>query len=135
VAQTAEQAVQAAAAIETKLTGEQPAIDFGIGLATGQGVVAPVGGTHRFEYTVIGDVVNRAERLQELTRSLAMRVVCDAATGELARDTDSIGEHVLRRATEAIEVYTVRPESRAVGPARTDQPSSQPPSSHGVGPV
>jgi adenylate cyclase len=47
-----------------------PPIRVGIGLSIGQVVAGPIGSEQQFEYTVIGDTVNLAARLQDLTRSL-----------------------------------------------------------------
>lgn len=47
-----------------------PHIRVGMGLSIGQVVAGPVGSEQQFEYTVIGDTVNLAARLQDLTRSI-----------------------------------------------------------------
>lgn len=47
-----------------------PSIAVGIGLSIGQVVAGPVGSELQFEYTVIGDSVNLAYRLQGLTRNV-----------------------------------------------------------------
>ena len=58
-------AAQAAVNEEWSLTG-QPAFGLGIGLSTGEVAAAMLGSEERLEYTVVGDAVNLAQRLQQL---------------------------------------------------------------------
>ncbi|MEW5960963.1 MAG: adenylate/guanylate cyclase domain-containing protein [Chloroflexota bacterium] len=48
-----------------------PPIRVGVGLSIGSVVTGPIGSEEQFEYTVIGDAVNLASRLQDLTRNVA----------------------------------------------------------------
>lgn len=48
-----------------------PPIHVGMGLSIGPGVAGPIGSEQQFEYTVIGDAVNLAARLQTLTRNIS----------------------------------------------------------------
>jgi class 3 adenylate cyclase len=48
-----------------------PGIRVGIGLSIGPVVAGPIGSEQQFEYTVIGDPVNLAARLQDLTRNVS----------------------------------------------------------------
>jgi class 3 adenylate cyclase len=47
-----------------------PHIRVGMGISLGPVVAGPIGSEEQFEYTVIGDSVNLASRLQDLTRSI-----------------------------------------------------------------
>ncbi|MGN6474070.1 MAG: adenylate/guanylate cyclase domain-containing protein, partial [Mycobacteriales bacterium] len=71
-------ALAAARALVARVTAELPEIDFGVGVACGRAVAGNVGGTSRFEYTVIGDPVNEAARLGELAKTLPHRVAASA---------------------------------------------------------
>ena len=48
-----------------------PPIRVGVGLSIGSVVTGPIGSEAQFEYTVIGDAVNLASRLQDLTRNVS----------------------------------------------------------------
>jgi class 3 adenylate cyclase/DNA-binding NarL/FixJ family response regulator len=51
---------------------------LGIGLSTGEVAAALLGSEERLEYTVVGDTVNLAQRLQDLARPAGNTVVSDA---------------------------------------------------------
>ena len=58
--------------------------DIGIGIATGDAVAGNVGGDQRFNYSLIGDTINLAARLESLTRHLNVHILANAATVEEA---------------------------------------------------
>lgn len=57
-----------------------PAIRMGIGINTGVMHVGNMGSTYRMAYTVVGDAVNLAARLQDLTRVFHTRIIVGEGT-------------------------------------------------------
>lgn len=68
------------AAREMVKSALQRNVRIGVGLATGEAVLGDLGTTHRRDYTVIGDVVNTAARLEKLTKEKGEAILCDEET-------------------------------------------------------
>jgi adenylate cyclase len=56
-------------------TNQNHPIDFGIGLHCGEAVTGNVGTNHRKEYTIIGDVVNLASRIEQLNKEFKTKIL------------------------------------------------------------
>src|SRR5262249_37222108 len=73
-------------AVNERWTVEQlPEFGLGIGLSTGEVAAALLGSEERLEYTLVGDTVNLAQRLQDLARP-AGTTVLSGATVDALRD-------------------------------------------------
>ncbi|CAA2141730.1 CHASE2 domain-containing protein [Hyphomicrobium sp. ghe19] len=59
-------------------------VRLGIGLNTGECVVGNVGSPQRFDYSVLGDVVNVAARFEEATKTFGARIVVGERTAAQA---------------------------------------------------
>src|SRR5712691_939458 len=104
--------------------GEAP-LAIGIGLNYGAGVLGDVGSEHSMSFTVIGDTVNTASRLQGLTRSLgtppvvggalvnAVKAGSSAIAAALAGQLLDQGEQTLRGRAGPVRIWTRRTSDSA----------------------
>jgi class 3 adenylate cyclase/DNA-binding NarL/FixJ family response regulator len=86
-----------------------PEFGLGIGLSTGEVAAALLGSDERVEYTLVGDTVNLAQRLQDLARPAGTTVVSGATATSLshAPELQPMGEQVVKGRETPVRAFRV----------------------------
>jgi adenylate cyclase len=117
----ADQALAAALEIEAAVREEFAGdLSIGIGLNSGLVVAGNVGGAGRLEFSVIGDAVNVAARVEAATRRTGDTILVSEYTRRLLSDADALEERPavpLKGTTRPIALY-----APTAGPAGTFAP-------------
>ena len=126
---TADRALRAVAAIRDGVRQENErrrakgnaTISLRIGVHTGSAIVGNVGAAGRINYTLIGDTVNVAARLEQLCKKIGgveVAVLVSGDTARLASDRSGLsyrGRYPVRGRSGDVEVYGLEEQGGAAG--------------------
>ncbi|MDR2490381.1 MAG: HAMP domain-containing protein [Spirochaetaceae bacterium] len=88
----------------------KPVFNIGIGINFGQATVGNIGNDHKMNYTIIGDAVNLASRVEELTKEYKEQLLITESVYEkveahvYARTIDSV---TVRGKTEEVKIFAI----------------------------
>jgi class 3 adenylate cyclase len=93
-----------------------PAIKMGIGIHTGRAIAGNIGAPGRVNYTLVGDTVNLAQRIEQLCKPLAATesnvtiLVSDAVAEEVTENftLNDMGSQPIRGRNEPIDVFRLK---------------------------
>lgn len=95
-----------------------PEFDIGVGINSGPMIVGNMGSDIRFDYTVMGDSVNLASRLEGTNKEYETRILISEATHALAKDqvvARRLGAVRVKGKRKPVRIYELRGLGKAEG--------------------
>jgi class 3 adenylate cyclase len=90
---------------------KEPPIEIGVGISTGFAVAGNIGHTDRLEYTVIGDAVNVAQRIEAETKKVHRTLLISESTYRPVANSivaDELPTMLVKGKEEPLKLYAVR---------------------------
>jgi adenylate cyclase len=96
----------------------KPLLFNGIGIHFGEAIAGNVGSSKKLEYTVIGNTVNIAARVESKTKELGVDILVTQSVYELVKEEirlENLGAFLLKGQTEPLNLYSVIDTAQGTG--------------------
>jgi adenylate cyclase len=96
---------------EIRMSRGQPVLKIGMGLNRGPLIAGNIGSNEKMEYTVIGDAVNLASRIESMTKEYGTDLLISSSIYNEVKDRfiiETAGSTRVKGKTDAIHVYKVQ---------------------------